>query len=441
MNFESATSASTTTAPTTSSTTPFYTKADAFTFGVPLTKSIYTNMLYQGEQPQGQYFQAQPQPQQAQKEYEQTHYYNLPMVVQQPYLQVSAASNNGTINTPSNPQQGPPPHGSTQYTMNQGIIYPSQQPFYETIPINNYLLIPQLNGAAGGNLNLYGGNFIQHQAIVQNQMQPQRQNQQSQQNQPIQHQQAIQQAPRPQVHQLVQAQASQAQSTQPKHLFAGFTEKLQELLPTPPLSKAAIRLDVNFLINQKRAKRKSKFTQRQDEMIVSLKRKGKSWVEIAEATQVGSYLAARNRYQVIVGQQGNNNSSSWTSDDKVLLRRLIDSSEIEKWKFIASELNKATGKNFTDKECRDFIKVMFWANPASFGANEDTLNECVKEKKITEKARDHEVKNASNEEVVYAEGYLKGYKMKRDASPSNETRAAQQPYAFNNGSYGQKRYY
>ncbi|ODV70431.1 hypothetical protein HYPBUDRAFT_89718, partial [Hyphopichia burtonii NRRL Y-1933] len=163
-------------------------------------------------------------------------------------------------------------------------------------------------------------------------------------------------------------------------------EKLQELLPVPPLAKAPIRPDINLTTNQKRAKRKSKFTQRQDELIVSLKRKGKSWVEIAEITEVGSYLAARNRYQVIVGQQGNNNSSSWNQEDKVLLKKILDSAEIEKWQFIANEFNKATGKNYTDVDCRDFIKLLFWMNPLNFQINEDTLIECEKEHKITEKA-------------------------------------------------------
>ena len=120
-------------------------------------------------------------------------------------------------------------------------------------------------------------------------------------------------------------------------------------------------------------------------MIVNLKKKGKSWVEIAEITGVGSYLAARNRFQVIVGQQGNNNSSAWDNTDKLFLNQLLDAGEIEKWRFICCELNKLTNKNFTDYECREMIRQLFWLNPASFGVNEETIIESQKEKKLTEK--------------------------------------------------------
>ncbi|EGW31756.1 uncharacterized protein SPAPADRAFT_62350 [Spathaspora passalidarum NRRL Y-27907] len=182
-------------------------------------------------------------------------------------------------------------------------------------------------------------------------------------------------------------------------IYPDFPERLQPLLPIPPLSRAPTRPDLNMNLSQKRAKRKSKFTKQQDEMIVSLKKKGKSWVEIAEITNVGSYLAARNRYQVIVGQQGNNNSSSWDLRDKVHLQEILDAGELEKWRFISNELNKSSNKNFTDLECREMIRELFWSNPASFGVNEETINECLKEKKLTDKSieqRDQQLKKRAD---------------------------------------------
>ncbi|KAL7666731.1 hypothetical protein ABC855_g391 [[Candida] zeylanoides] len=167
------------------------------------------------------------------------------------------------------------------------------------------------------------------------------------------------------------------------------------LLPSPPLAKAKVRPELNYSINQKRVKRRSKFTKEQDELVVALKKSGKSWVEIAEISKVGSYLAARNRYQVIVGQQGNNNSSSWGAEDKAVLRKKLDEAELEKWEYLSQELNKATGKNFTAKECRVAIQVLFKRDPLQFGVNEVTIQECEKERKITEKANEQDYKNTT----------------------------------------------
>lgn len=178
-------------------------------------------------------------------------------------------------------------------------------------------------------------------------------------------------------------------------------KQIQEVLPHPPLVSSEVRPDSYSRSNQRRAKRKSKFTKKQDEMIVALKREGKTWVEIAEITGVGSYLAARNRYQVIVGQQGNNNSSSFSVDDKNLLKNLLDIAELEKWRFIAVELDKATSKDFTDKECRDMIKQLYMSNPESFGITEETLHECIKEKKITEKIISSSNASTSDRESTY----------------------------------------
>lgn len=162
-------------------------------------------------------------------------------------------------------------------------------------------------------------------------------------------------------------------------------EKLQLLLPLPPLSKAVLRPDVSNLTSHKRAKRKSKFTEEQDRTIVTMKRQGHSWVAIADATGVGSYLAARNRYQVIVGQQGSKLMSSWSLKDRKLLQNLLDDAEINKWEYIASKLSKATGKHFTAKECRKYVRHLFWMDPAAMGVTMRTVAELEKENEITRK--------------------------------------------------------
>jgi len=183
----------------------------------------------------------------------------------------------------------------------------------------------------------------------------------------------------------LKAATSPTETTHELVIYPNFPERLQNILPHPPLAKAPVRPDITVSSTAKRAKRKSKFTPEQDDLIVSLKRKGKSWVEIAEITGVGSYLTARNRYQVIVGQQGNNNSSAWDNNDKIFLRNLLDPAEFEKWRYIASELNKSTDKNFTDFEVREMVRVLFWLNPASFGVSEELIKEALKEKKQTDK--------------------------------------------------------
>lgn len=178
-------------------------------------------------------------------------------------------------------------------------------------------------------------------------------------------------------------------------------ERLQELLPVPPLIKACTRPDVTLSNTHKRTKRKSKFSKRQDEMIVRLKKEGRPWVEIAEMVGVGSYLAARNRYQVIVGQQGNNNSLSWTAEDRDELQKLLDSAELDKWRYIAMELSKATGKNYTAEECRDHARQMFWQNPAAMGVLEATVQELHKEKRVTERL----LQAAAREDYDYLKKY------------------------------------
>lgn len=162
-------------------------------------------------------------------------------------------------------------------------------------------------------------------------------------------------------------------------------EQLQAELPMPPLCKAPTRPDVMVMGSQRRPKRKSKFTKLQDSMIIRLKKEGRLWVEIADIAGVGSYLAARNRYQVIVGQQGNNNSLSWTGEDRRHLQLLLDVAELDKWRYVALELFKATGKTYTLREVREFTRHMLWQNPGALGVSEKLVVELQREKKITER--------------------------------------------------------
>lgn len=148
---------------------------------------------------------------------------------------------------------------------------------------------------------------------------------------------------------------------------------LKEVLPEPPLRNQPLQTELAES-TLKRSKRKSKFTREQDEMIVSLKSKGKSWVDIAQITGVGSFLAARNRYQVLIGQQGVG-SSVWGSADSQNLQSLVDEGELEKWRFIAREMYKLTGKSFTDVQCRELIREMFLEDPTDFGVDEEVLRE------------------------------------------------------------------
>jgi hypothetical protein len=152
------------------------------------------------------------------------------------------------------------------------------------------------------------------------------------------------------------------------------TSKLRELLAAPPFRDQELKLDNTSETQVRRAKRKSKFSKEQDEMIIELKRKGKSWVDIAEITGVGSFLTARNRYQVLMGQQGVA-STVWSAEDTRSLQGLVDQGELEKWRFISRELYKLTGKFFTDVQCRELVKDLFLNNPEEFGITEGSVQE------------------------------------------------------------------
>lgn len=170
---------------------------------------------------------------------------------------------------------------------------------------------------------------------------------------------------------------------------------LKEVLPEPPLRNQPLQAEFAET-TIKRSKRKSKFTKEQDDMIVDLKNKGKSWADIAQIAGVGSFLAARNRYQVLIGQQGVG-SSVWGVSDSQNLQSLVDEGEIEKWRFIAREMYKLTGKSFTDVQCRELIRKLFLQDPTEFGVDEGVLKEYDSSVMGTS---DHNIAGSSNQYSV-----------------------------------------
>jgi hypothetical protein len=138
-------------------------------------------------------------------------------------------------------------------------------------------------------------------------------------------------------------------------------------VPEPPLSTAipsnptAMNSD-----SQPRPKKKSKYSAEQDDIILQMKREGKSWSDIAEAANCGNALAARNRYQVLIGQQGGG-AVAWDSDDAVGLKMLLEKGEKAKWDYIATEVSRMRSKDFTASDCQGIIKQLFEENPAFFG--------------------------------------------------------------------------
>lgn len=162
-------------------------------------------------------------------------------------------------------------------------------------------------------------------------------------------------------------------------------ERLQLLLPAPPLARAPLRPEPLSAQSARRTKRKLKFTREQDQLIFSLKRQGRLWVEIANIANVGSYLTARNRYQVIVGQQGLNHLLLWSPESKQYLQRLLDAGELCKWEYIAQRLSRSSGKHFTPKMCRDFARYLLFSDPESLGVTLKTVQELEKEHELTNK--------------------------------------------------------
>ncbi|KAA8909584.1 hypothetical protein TRICI_004419 [Trichomonascus ciferrii] len=138
-------------------------------------------------------------------------------------------------------------------------------------------------------------------------------------------------------------------------------------LPEPPLASAA-PANPNALQADAapRPKKKSKYSGEQDAIILQMKKDGKSWSEIAEAANCGNSLAARNRYQVLIGQQGGG-AVVWDSEDALSLKTLLEDGEKAKWDYIASELSRLRSKKITPKDCQNKIKALFDADPSGFG--------------------------------------------------------------------------
>ena len=124
----------------------------------------------------------------------------------------------------------------------------------------------------------------------------------------------------------------------------------------------------------KRSKRRSKFTEEQDLIIINMKKENKTWVEIAECAKVDSYLAARNRYQVLIGQQGGG-TSECGPEDVLVLKDIADDGEIEKMKYLSKEFRKCTGKLCSYKQIRELIRYLFWKNAGKFDVDASYLQE------------------------------------------------------------------
>ncbi|KAH3667317.1 hypothetical protein OGAPHI_002966 [Ogataea philodendri] len=152
--------------------------------------------------------------------------------------------------------------------------------------------------------------------------------------------------------------------------------KLSQQLPTPPFSRLEPSEESLRQQPTKRMKRKSKFTKEQDDLIIELKKAGKSWVEIAEQANTGTYLAARNRYQVLIGQQGGG-SSDCGPEDVMELRHVADQGEMEKIRYLVREFEKNTGKAVDQKQIREFLRYLFWKDPTFFDVDETYLAELL----------------------------------------------------------------
>lgn len=133
---------------------------------------------------------------------------------------------------------------------------------------------------------------------------------------------------------------------------------LHDCIPTYPQA-----LDAD---QQPRARKKSKYTQEQDQLILKLKNRGEGWAEIARKARCDNNLAARNRYQVLIGQQGGG-AFVWTAEDVQGLQTLLDEGERAKWHFLATELSKKQNKLFSMEMCHYKMCEIFAENPGRFG--------------------------------------------------------------------------
>ncbi|PRT53233.1 hypothetical protein B9G98_00853 [Wickerhamiella sorbophila] len=114
-----------------------------------------------------------------------------------------------------------------------------------------------------------------------------------------------------------------------------------------------------------RNKKRSKYTPDQDSVILELKAAGANWAEIAERANCDNSLAARNRYQVLIGQQGGG-TYTWNQSDCEALQSLLDEGERAKWIFIAEEMCKRRNKKYTIEACHYKISQLFAENPEAF---------------------------------------------------------------------------
>lgn len=115
-----------------------------------------------------------------------------------------------------------------------------------------------------------------------------------------------------------------------------------------------------------RARKQSKYTQKQDQTILELKAKGHNWADIARAADCQNQLAARNRYQVLIGQQGGA-AFFWTADDCAVLQSLLDEAERAKWLYIAEELTKKLNRKITIAMVHFRMAHIFCEDPLRFG--------------------------------------------------------------------------
>lgn len=137
-------------------------------------------------------------------------------------------------------------------------------------------------------------------------------------------------------------------------------------LSLPPLAAAVPpNMQVMRSANSDRPKKKSKYSSEQDDIILSMKKAGKGWHEIGEAAHCDNALAARNRYQVLMGQQGSG-SVYWDPEDNMGLKALLDDGERAKWEFVAAELSKIRRKNITSPVVRAKVRDMLFKNSILF---------------------------------------------------------------------------
>lgn len=156
-------------------------------------------------------------------------------------------------------------------------------------------------------------------------------------------------------------------SSSSAHHHPGMGPTLPLTVPVPPLSQATPINPASLQSDTTpRPKKKSKYSVEQDQTILRLKKEGKSWSDISDAANCGNSLAARNRYQVLIGQQGGG-AVVWDAEDAQAFRDLLEEGEKAKWNHIAAELSRLRNKKMTPKVCQDKIKQMFATNPVTFG--------------------------------------------------------------------------